>query len=131
MRRLVLLATALTAALPAQAADLTIRIDGATAAGAVRTMLFADAASFEQKLAGVASFTAQPQAGRAAVTFHDLPPGHYAIAAFQDGNGNERLDTNLFGVPNEPYGLSNDGRTFDGATVMLDPSGLTVTILLH
>ena len=37
----------------------------------------------------------------------DLPgAGTYVIAAFQDLNGNGKLDTNLFGVPTEPYGFS-------------------------
>lgn len=131
MNRLIAFVAALTFALPAQAADLTIAIGGATAAGAVRAMLFGDAASFERKAGGLASFTAQPQAGRAAATFHDLPPGRYAVAAFQDGNDNERLDTNLFGIPSEPYGLSNDTSTFDAAAIVLDGGARTVTIMLH
>ena len=38
----------------------------------------------------------------------DLPPGEYAIKAFQDLNGNGKLDTNWIGIPSEPYGFSND-----------------------
>jgi len=49
-------------------------------------MLFTDTASFDRKTGGSASFTAQPQSGRAVVTFHDLPSGRYAIAAFLDGS---------------------------------------------
>ncbi len=37
----------------------------------------------------------------------DLPPGQYAVAVFQDGNGNETLDKNRLGMPVEPYGFSN------------------------
>ncbi|GEM_PF-3067502 len=48
-------------------------------------MLFTDTASFDRKTGGSASFTAQPQSGRAVVTFHDLPSGRYAVAAFLDG----------------------------------------------
>ncbi|MFN7707663.1 MAG: DUF2141 domain-containing protein [Sphingobacteriia bacterium] len=42
--------------------------------------------------------------------FANLPAGSYALAAFQDLNGNGELDTNLFGVPTEPYGFSNNAR---------------------
>lgn len=36
----------------------------------------------------------------------ELPAvGEYALAAFHDLNGNGKLDTNLFGVPTEPYGF--------------------------
>ncbi len=33
--------------------------------------------------------------------------GKYAVAIFQDKNGNEKLDTNFMGIPNEPFGFSN------------------------
>jgi uncharacterized protein (DUF2141 family) len=33
-------------------------------------------------------------------------PGAYVLAAFHDRNNNGRLDTNLFGVPTEPYGFA-------------------------
>jgi uncharacterized protein (DUF2141 family) len=49
------------------------------------------------------------QADHLKVTF-DLPQGEYAIAVYQDNNNNQRLDTNLFGVPQEPYGFSNNVR---------------------
>ena len=38
----------------------------------------------------------------------DLPPGEYAISAFHDLNGNGKLDSNFIGIPNEPFGFSND-----------------------
>lgn len=40
----------------------------------------------------------------------DLPPGTYAVSCFHDLNNNGKLDTNLFGVPTEPYGFSNNAR---------------------
>jgi uncharacterized protein (DUF2141 family) len=49
------------------------------------------------------------QAANVKVTF-DLPQGEYAVAIYQDNNNNQRLDTNLFGVPQEPYGFSNNVR---------------------
>lgn len=38
----------------------------------------------------------------------DLEPGTYAISVFQDLNGNQELDTNMVGIPKEPYGFSNN-----------------------
>ncbi len=43
-------------------------------------------------------------------TFADVPFGIYSIKAYHDQNGDERLNKNLFGVPQEPYGFSNDVR---------------------
>lgn len=40
----------------------------------------------------------------------DIPFGEYAIAIYQDLNGNGKLDTNIFGAPTEPYGFSNNVR---------------------
>lgn len=40
----------------------------------------------------------------------DLPEGNYAIAIYQDINDNKKLDKGLFGIPTEPYGLSNNFR---------------------
>ena len=40
----------------------------------------------------------------------EVPPGSYAVIAFHDINSNEKLDTNMLGIPTEPYGFSNDAR---------------------
>lgn len=45
------------------------------------------------------------------IKLDDLPFGTYAIAIYQDINDNNKLDTNLFGVPKEPYGFSNNARS--------------------
>ena len=37
-----------------------------------------------------------------------LPQGTYALALFQDLNGNNTLDTGAFGIPQEPTGFSRD-----------------------
>ena len=38
----------------------------------------------------------------------DLPVGLYAVAVYQDFNENQKLDKGWFGIPTEPYGLSNN-----------------------
>lgn len=42
--------------------------------------------------------------------FMEIPADIYAIAVFHDANNNGKLDTNMFGVPTEVYGFSNDAR---------------------
>ena len=39
-----------------------------------------------------------------------LPEGTYALALFQDLNGNGTLDTGAFGIPQEPTGFSRDAQ---------------------
>jgi uncharacterized protein (DUF2141 family) len=40
----------------------------------------------------------------------ELAPGVYAISCFHDVNGNGHLDKNWAGIPDEPYGFSNNAR---------------------
>ncbi len=35
-------------------------------------------------------------------------PGQYAIAVYHDENANKTLDKGTFGIPKEPWGISND-----------------------
>jgi uncharacterized protein (DUF2141 family) len=69
------------------------------------------------------------------VHFKDLPPGEYAAVAFQDVNGNGKLDKNFIGMPTEPYGFSNAARgaagppKFSAAAVTLNPDGTTRIVL--
>jgi uncharacterized protein (DUF2141 family) len=41
-------------------------------------------------------------------TFHDIPFGSYAFKIHYDRNGNGKMDKNFLGIPEEPYGFSND-----------------------
>lgn len=60
------------------------------------------------------------------LTFDDVSSGDYAITTFHDENDNNKLDTNFLGIPNEPYGFSNDARgsfgppSFEKAKVKVD-----------
>jgi uncharacterized protein (DUF2141 family) len=48
------------------------------------------------------------------IVFKDLPKGTYAVAIFQDWNGNQKLDLNWIGIPTEPYGFSNNPKLLFG-----------------
>lgn len=40
----------------------------------------------------------------------EIPADTYSIAVFHDANNNGKMDKNLFGVPTEIYGFSNNAR---------------------
>ena len=42
--------------------------------------------------------------------FGGLAPGWYAIALYHDEDDNNKMNTGIFGIPLEPYGLSNNFR---------------------
>ena len=44
------------------------------------------------------------------ITFRDISYGKYAVAIYQDVNGNGELDTKIFGIPTEPFAFSNNFR---------------------
>jgi uncharacterized protein (DUF2141 family) len=48
--------------------------------------------------------------GKKSVSFSitDLEYGEYAIAVYQDENGDKKLNTKMFGIPKEPYAFSKN-----------------------
>ena len=52
----------------------------------------------------------------------ELPNGTYAIGIFVDANYNNEMDRNLFGIPKEQYGFSNDAKGSFGPPSFKDAS---------
>ena len=48
--------------------------------------------------------------GNLVYTIKDVKPGNYTMAVFHDLNKDEELNTNMVGIPKEPYGFSNNAR---------------------
>ena len=48
--------------------------------------------------------------GETVITLKDVPPGAWAVLAYQDANENDKLDRNGLGVPSERYGFSREAR---------------------
>lgn len=65
-----------------------------------------------------------------------LPHNTYAIAAYQDMNGNNRLDKNALGIPSEPYAFSNNPSvkwsppSFGEACVVVNQAEQAITVTL-
>lgn len=53
---------------------------------------------------------AKAKDGKASITFSNLDKGDYALRFFHDQNNNGKLETNLFGMPIEGYGFSNNAK---------------------
>lgn len=74
--------------------------------------------------------------GNQLVSFNGLPPGNYAVALYHDQNDDKQLNTNLFGVPKEGYGFSNNVRprfsapSFGDAAFLVD-GNRQIKISLH
>jgi uncharacterized protein (DUF2141 family) len=74
--------------------------------------------------------------GTVSISFENMTPGTYAIAAFLDENGNGKMDTNFLGFPKEKYGFSNNARpmmraaTFKEASFAVSNKENTINIKL-
>jgi uncharacterized protein (DUF2141 family) len=64
-------------------------------------------------------------AGERELRFDALPAGRYAVRAFLDRNGNETLDMNARGIPQEPFAFSND------ASARLGPPRIDAAAFTH
>ncbi len=102
-------ASALGAAPFANAASLTVTFQGIkTPSGAVMVAVVASPEAYGGKAPPAGQSQLDVTGATAAITFHDLAPGTYAVRAFHDLNGDGKLNANPFGIPTEPYAFSND-----------------------
>ena len=131
MRRVGLTAFLLLSVSSAHAATLTIRAQGVQPDG---NMVYAGVCdtSFEEATCPYKD-RGQATAGTVELRIRNVKPGTYAIAVFHDVNGNGKLDRNFIGLPNEPYGFSNDvGRrgppNFDAARIVVREPATTIVI---
>jgi uncharacterized protein (DUF2141 family) len=64
-----------------------------------------------------------PFTGTATTITLQVPPGRYALVALHDENSNHKLDRNLFGIPKEGFGFTNNPKvvlsapSFDTAAI--------------
>ncbi|MBL4598889.1 MAG: DUF2141 domain-containing protein [Rhizobiaceae bacterium] len=122
-------------ATPSLANNLTILVQNAGPAGEIRAAIFDTQKGFATRTS-VKERKKNPTNGKVAITFKGLKPGTYGIAVFQDKNGNKKLDSNLFGIPNEPYGFSKNPKiglkapTFEKFSFSFDgqPKKLIITL---
>ncbi|MFM9837629.1 MAG: DUF2141 domain-containing protein [Cyclobacteriaceae bacterium] len=46
--------------------------------------------------------------GEVEIVFENIPSGSYSLSVMHDANVNKKLDSNLFGIPKEGFGFSNN-----------------------
>ncbi len=93
----------------ASAAQHTLRlsIEGvASAEGMVSAALYTDQESFLKFDKVFKAVSTKSEKSVTNIVVKNIPDGDYAIAIFHDKNGNEKLDTNILGIPKEPVAFS-------------------------
>ena len=110
------LVTAMTLVQPARAdeaapaATLTIHVENVSKGGIVRLGLYDEHGYRTENAKPVASADIPAMEGETVIVLRDVPPGTYAIEAYQDVNSNDKMDLTWLGLPLEPYGFSRDAR---------------------
>ena len=101
--------------LPSFAASVTVKVNNIKKKGEIHLAIYDDANVFENdngEKGGATNGIIQGviedvKIGSVTYTF-ELPDGTYVIGIFVDKNYNNKMDRNLFGVPKEQFGFSND-----------------------
>lgn len=119
----------------AQAAALTVTLDGAQPGGGPLTVLLFERAEDFPREARASSRHILP-AGQTTLKLDDLKPGLYAVMAYHDEDGNGELNRFPGMIPREGWGLSNNpavsGKpTFKDAAVTVPEAGTAVTLKLN
>ena len=140
MRRLLFANVGLLGALAigASAGTLEVRVtDLRSTAGNVMVAVVDSEAGWKDRAPAVAQLILPVREGEIAFTLDALKQGQYAIRVFHDQNGNGELDSNLLGMPREPWGFSNDATGAFGpprwsdARFSLEGDGARQTIRLN
>ena len=118
------------------AADLTVTIaDVAKAEGEIMLAIYDSENNFRKTETIAARKPATK--GEMIFSFPDLTAGDYAVMVFHDRNSNGELDTNLMGMPKEPWGGSLQGKSVFGAPgwsdtrFELEDDGTSIIITLN
>lgn len=127
---------ALSCAAPlAQAASLTVSLDGAKPGGGPLVVLVFERAEGFPKETRASSRHVLP-AGQTTLVLDTLKPGPVAVMAYHDENANGELDRFLGMIPKEGWGLSNNPSVtgkpaFKDAAVAVPETGARTTVKLN
>ena len=122
----------------ANAGDLKVSLKGVRSAkGHVMIAIFDDPATFRKAGKEVAAIRLKARAGDLDFTLNAVPAGDYTVTLYHDENANQKLDTNMLGIPSEGYGFSNDARgsfgppSYDAARITVNSGLLTAPITIR
>ena len=121
---------------PVLAADLKVRIEGIADSGTIHVYVFTSAEGFPKEESAVTHVNQPAQSGAPMDISIPVPDSsEYALMAYQDKNGDGKMNR-LFGmIPQEPYALSRNPQVFgkpkfsDAAVQARD--GETIILKLH
>lgn len=126
---------AAVAGFEAHSAELKVIVTGIhSSKGVIRLALFDDAGTYLKEGRGM---IIKASDGSAKARFKNLPSGTYALAVHHDENANDKMETNLLGIPIEGGGFSNNASasfgpsSFAEAAFFVDGEQVTINVKLE
>ncbi|MEH6435402.1 DUF2141 domain-containing protein [Massilia sp. DD77] len=133
--RPLLAAVLLLPAAASVAATLEVRVSNVAAGKGTVNVAVCDKERFLKQC--LYSASAPASAAETIVRIEGVPPGTWAVLAYQDVNENKELDRNVLGIPKENYGFSRDARGsfgppgFEAAAIQVNGDMATAAIKLR
>ena len=107
----------------AQNGSVLVRVEGVkNTEGKIQIGLYNDPEDFPNFKESYAVGAAVPNTQETTFVFKDVEPGNYVIALWHDQNNDQKLTTNMFGIPKEKYGFSNNASGIFGPPKFKDAS---------
>jgi uncharacterized protein (DUF2141 family) len=97
-------------AFSAQAAQLTINLHNIKENQGTLKVAIYDSAEGMKQYQAFEVHEKKATANSLSIAVTDIAQGEYAVMVYQDLNNDGKLGRNLMGIPNEPYGFSNNPR---------------------
>ena len=119
--------------------EVTVRVHGITdSRGMIHCGVYRDSDKWMSPTADYAKSMPVGESGEVVeLVIPDVPSGVYAFSLYQDLEGNKTLSRNSFGIPTDPWGISNDAPAnfgppnFEDATVVIEPPSVTIDVTLR
>ncbi|GHN03271.1 hypothetical protein WSM22_47600 [Cytophagales bacterium WSM2-2] len=89
---------------------LSVSLSNVKKAGKINVAIYRDGEKFPDEKNMVFKQSLDNATDKCEFVFEAVPYGTYAVAIYQDVNGNGKLDTGMFGIPKEPFAFSNNFR---------------------
>lgn len=122
-----------TVAQTVERATITVEVTGFVQQTGSLMVALSDEATYQSGDA-IRGTMAVVDADTVTLTFEQIPAGTYAIRMFHDVDGNGEMNSNMFGLPIEPFAFSNNAKAVMGPATWADaqfahgPEGTVQTI---
>src|SRR5882762_6702801 len=114
--------------------SLKVSLSNVKKTGKIQVAVYRTGNEFPSDKFIVKGLSGEASNGKCEFQFESIPYGVYAVAIYQDVNGNGKLDKGMFGIPSEPFAFSNNfrpkfgGPSFDKCKFDLTKDNLALNI---